>query len=330
MPDPGIRYGLRLPPMGVRDNLELAKYADRLGVDSSWVIETRLTADAVTPLSAYAAVTERMRMGTAVIPLWTRNPALIAQTFATLDANAPGRIILGIGAWWEPLATQVGVKRERAIRAMREVVEAVRLLLKRDAPVTYLGDYVHLDNVFLDHDGGGGHDVKIYVAAVGPQMLRLAGRIADGVILNSNHTVGATRRAVEEIRKGAESAGRSMDSIERVKPLPLRVDRDRQAALDFDKPRIAQYIAQQPHVEGPTEVDPELAARLKETIPFPATQAQVMEGAKLISNELVESLGCYGDVEEVLSKAGEFRDAGMTLPITEADRALVDALAGVS
>ncbi len=330
MPDPGIRYGLRLPPMGVRENLDLARYADRLGVDSSWVIETRLTADAVTPLGAYSAVTERMKMGTAVIPLWTRNPALIAQTFATLDANAPGRIILGLGAWWEPLATNVGVKRERAIRAMREVVESVRLLLKRDAPVTYLGEYVHLEDVFLDHDGEGGHDVKIFVAAVGPQMLRLAGRIADGVILNSNHTVGATRRAVDEIRKGAEAAGRSMDAIERVKPLPLRVNRDRQAALDFDKPRIAQYIAQQPHVEGPTEVDPELASKLKDVIPFPATRAQVMEGARLISNELVESLGCYGDVEEVVSRAGEFRDAGVTLPITEADRALVDALAGVS
>ena len=57
------------------------------------------------------------------------------------------------------------------------------------------------------------------------------------------------------------------------------MNRDRQAALDFDKPRIAQYIAQQPHVEGPTEVDPELASRLKEVIPFPATRAQVMEGA---------------------------------------------------
>ena len=62
-------------------------------------------------------------------------------------------------------------------------------------------------------------------------------------------------------------------------------------------------------MEGPTEVDPELASRLKEVIPFPATRAQVMEGARLISNELVESLGCYGDVEEVVSRAGEFREA---------------------
>jgi 5,10-methylenetetrahydromethanopterin reductase len=210
---------------------------------------------------------------------------------------------------------------------MREVVEAVRLLLQRREPVTYHGQYAHLDRVFLDHDGDGPHDVKIYVAAVGPQMLRLAGRIADGVILNSNHTVAATRLAVEEIRKGAESAGRSLSTIERVKPLPLRVTRDRKAAIQADKLRVAQYIAQQPHIAGPAEVDPELAARLKKLIPWPATHRQVMEGARLVPDRLVESLGCYGDLEEVKDRAREFLDAGVTLPITEADRALVDALA---
>ena len=117
MPDPGIRYGLRLPPMGVRENLELAKYADRLGVDSSWVIETRLTADAVTPLGAYSAVTERMKMGTAVIPLWTRNPALIAQTFAPWTPTPPDASSWASGPGGSLLPRTLGVKREKAIRA---------------------------------------------------------------------------------------------------------------------------------------------------------------------------------------------------------------------
>ena len=88
------RFGITLPGAGVRDHLELARYADRVGVDSIWVIETRLTTDAISPLAVYASATERIRLGAGVLPLWTRNPALIAQTFATLDMLVPGRMIL--------------------------------------------------------------------------------------------------------------------------------------------------------------------------------------------------------------------------------------------
>ena len=212
------RFGITLPGAGVRDHLELARYADRVGVDSIWVIETRLTTDAISPLAVYASATERIRLGAGVLPLWTRNPALIAQTFATLDMLVPGRMILGLGGWWEPLASRTGAVRKKPLRAMREVVESVRSLLAMNEPVTYQGEYVHMDRLYLDHGGTSPHDVKIYIGAVGPQMLRLAGRIADGVVLNSNHTVDAVRRAVEEIKKGAELAGRSLDDVDRVKP----------------------------------------------------------------------------------------------------------------
>ena len=163
-------------------------------------------------------------MGTAVIPPLDQEPRPHSADFRHPGRQRPRPHHTGLGAWWEPLATNVGVKRERAIRAMAEVVESVRLLLKRDAPRDVPGRVRPPGGRVPGPRRHGGHHVKIFVAAVGPQMLRLAGRIADGVILNSNHTVAATRRAVEEIRKGAEAAGRSMDSIERVKPLPLRVN----------------------------------------------------------------------------------------------------------
>ena len=107
-------------------NIEVARYAEQAGADSIWVNEGRLAADAIVPMAVYASATERVRIGSAVIPLWTRNPALIAQTFATLDALAPGRIVLGLGAWWEPIAARTGVDRTKPVRAMREMVETVR------------------------------------------------------------------------------------------------------------------------------------------------------------------------------------------------------------
>ncbi len=328
MPELPAPFGLMLNGTDVRRDVELAKHADRVGVDSVWVLETRLVADAIGPMAVYAAATERIRVGSAVLPLWTRNPALLASTFATLDLLAPGRVVMGLGAWWEPLATRVGVKRRKALGAMREVVESVRLLLSMRGKVTYRGDYVQMEDLFLDHGGSRPHDVKVYIGAVGPQMLRLAGRIADGVILNSNHTVAATRRAVEQVREGAESAGRSLDHVQRMKILPVKLSRDKKGLLQEAKPRLALYLAQQPHIEGPTEVDPELAQRIKAIVSWPATQERAMEAARLIPDELPESLGCYGDEDVVRARLHEYVDAGVTAPIVSgATRETVDFLA---
>ena len=184
-----------------------------------------------------------------------------------------------------------------------------------------------MEHLYLDHGGSRPHDVKIYIGAVGPQMLRLAGRIADGVILNSNHTVAATRRAVEQVRQGAESVGRSLDQIERMMVLRVKVGRDKKELLQEAKPRLALYLAQQPHIEGPTGADPELVRRIKAIISWPATQEQSIEGAKLIPDELPESLGCYGDEDNVRARLSEYRDAGVTGPmVPDATKETVDFL----
>ena len=114
--------------------IPLAEKADASSVDSIWTIETRLTGDAITPLAAYAANTGRIRVGSAGLPIWTRHPALIAQTFATLNALAPGRVVLGLSAWWNPLAARVGVKLERPITAMRGVIESDEAALEEFEP----------------------------------------------------------------------------------------------------------------------------------------------------------------------------------------------------
>ena len=322
------RFGIVLPGNAVRENLDLARYADQRGVDSLWVIETRLSTDAIGPLAAYASVTDRIHVGSGIIPVWTRNPALIAQTFATLDLLAPGRVVLGLGAWWDPLASRAGVQRTRPLRMMREVVESVRLLLSMEGPVDYEGECVHMEDLYLDHGETEPHDVKIYMGAVGPRMLRLAGSIADGVVLNNYQTTEAVRRGVAEIRAGAEAAGRSMESIERVKLLLVRMTRNKKAALQAIKPRLAQYLAQQPHIEGPSGADPELSERLRATIPWPATYQQCMEGGALVSDELVDSLVCCGEPEEVRARIGEYMAAGATVPIVSSpNRAAIDFLA---
>src|SRR6266508_5996679 len=108
----------------IRDGMEYARYAEDRGFEAVWQAESRLVREATVPMAAYAAVTSRIKVGSGVVNTWTRNAGLLAATFSTLDDLAPGRIMLGIGAWWEPLASKVGVDRRKPLTCMRETVEA--------------------------------------------------------------------------------------------------------------------------------------------------------------------------------------------------------------
>ena len=159
----------------ISDAIAFAQAAEEAGFDSVWQADSRLVRECCVPMAAFAASTESIKIGSGVIDCWTRNPARIASTFSTLDDLAPGRIILGIGAWWDPLASKVGVERKRPLRVMREVVESVRALLQCDGPVTYECDYVKLDGVELDyiHQERVAKEVPIYIGATGMKMMEL-------------------------------------------------------------------------------------------------------------------------------------------------------------
>jgi len=113
----------------LRDGLEYARYAEEKGFEAVWQAESRLVRDAIVPMAAYAAVTNKIKVGSGVINNWTRNIGLLAATFLTLDDLAPNRILCGIGAWWDPLARNVGIERRKPLTAMRETVEVMLGLL---------------------------------------------------------------------------------------------------------------------------------------------------------------------------------------------------------
>src|SRR6186997_457439 len=127
----------------IRECIELVRYAESKGFDAVWQADSRLVRDAVVPMAAFAATSDRIRIGSGVIDIWTRNPARLASTFSTLDDLAPGRMICGLGAWWDPLASKVGIRRDRPLTRMREVVAAVRGLLNNET-VTMDGVTVQL------------------------------------------------------------------------------------------------------------------------------------------------------------------------------------------
>jgi 5,10-methylenetetrahydromethanopterin reductase len=316
----------------IREGMDYAVYAERRGFDAVWQAESRLVRDAIVPMSAFAAVTDRIRVGSGVINNWTRNAAIIAATFSTLDDLAPGRILCGIGAWWEPLASKVGVQRRRPLVAMRETVESVRRLLAMET-VTYSGEFVHLQDVQIDivHGDRSPKQVPIYIGATGDQMLELGGEIADGVLLNYLVSPKYNERALERIATGAKRAGRSMDQIDRPQLVVVSMDDNRDRALDNARELVTQYLGQQPHIMKASGVGDDVLNDIHRVLTWPATEEQIREAMKLVPDDVVQLITAAGTPEEVRAKVKEYTDTGATCPVLyplgDDVRAMIDTFA---
>jgi 5,10-methylenetetrahydromethanopterin reductase len=301
---------------GIRHGLQLARAAEANGFSAVWQADSRLVRDAVVPMAAFAAVTDRIRIGSGVIDIWTRNPARLASTFSTLDDLAPGRIICGLGAWWDPLAARVGIDRAKPLRVMREVVAAVRGLLA-DETVTIDGHHVHLDAVELDYvyQERRPKDIPIYIGATGMQMMELTGEIADGVVLNYLVDPAYNKAALEALARGAARAGRSVDDVDRPQLVICSIDRDRRAALDGARLLVTQYLGQQPHLMKASGVPQELLDEIAGVMSWPATHDEVLAASRLVPDEVVQRCTASGEPDEVVAKVDEYVAAGCTCPI---------------
>lgn len=300
----------------LRDGLDYARYAEEKGFEAVWQAESRLVRDAVVPMAAYAAVTDRIKVGSGVINNWTRNIGLLASTFLTLDDLAPDRIICGIGAWWDPLAKNVGIERRQPLLAMRETVEVLRRLLNMET-VTFDGEFHHVDGIELDvvHGRKEPRNVEIMIGATGPKMLALAGEISDGVVLNYCVPVSYNDMAMEQVEVGAKRAGRSLDEIDRPQLVVCSVDDDRERALDTSRELLTQYLAQQPHIARASEVSQKIVDEIQSILGWPATHEQIQEAKHLVPDDLVERITASGTPEDARRKVQEYVDHGATCPI---------------
>jgi 5,10-methylenetetrahydromethanopterin reductase len=300
----------------IREGMEYARYAEQRGFEAVWQAESRLVRDAIVPMAAFAAVTDRIKIGSGVVNNWTRNPAVLAATFSTLDDLAPGRVLCGIGAWWEPLASKVGVDRRKPLKAMREVVEAIRRLLAMET-VTYHGEFVNLTDVQIDivHGDRSPKKVPIYIGATGDQMLRLAGEIADGVLLNYLVSPHYNEHALELIAAGARQSGHTLEQIDRPQLVVVSMDHDRERALDNARELVTQYLGQQPHIMKASGVSDEVLNRINSVLTWPATEEQIRAAMKLVPDDVVQLITASGTRDEVRAKVQEYIDTGCTCPV---------------
>ena len=314
----------------LRDAIEYVRYSESRGFSAVWQAESRLVRDAIVPMAAFAATTERIKIGSGVINNWTRNAALIGATFSTLDDLAPGRILCGLGVWWEPLATKVGVNRRKPLQAMRETVEVVRRLLASEK-VTFKGEFVNVEDIEIDivHGDRSPKDVPIYVGATGMKMMELSGEIADGVLLNYLVSPAYNYEAMGHLRIGAEKAGRKLDDIDRPQLIVCSLDQDRSRTLDNARKLVTQYLGQQPHIMKASGVSSDLLDEISRVLTWPAEEHQILEAMKLVPDEVVQLITASGTPDECRAKVQEYIEAGCTCtvlyPLGDDVRAMIDA-----
>ena len=218
--------------------IERVKLAESLGYESVYV--THIAArDPFTVLTAYAAATERIRLGTGVTPIYARTPVAAAQAAATIDEYSGGRMVLGLGVSHRPVVEGwYGQTIDKPVREMREYLGIVRAIFRGDDPPP--SEKWPTGFGFMGFQARP--DIPIYIAGLSPAMLRLAGELADGVILWLCEPTYIREVVVPEVTKGREKAGKPLDGFDIVAAVPSAVTDDPGAAREVMRKDLVPYF----------------------------------------------------------------------------------------
>jgi 5,10-methylenetetrahydromethanopterin reductase len=296
--------------LGPREIVECVRVAEELGYESAWVAEGH-AGDQFAILGACAAVTRRIGLGTGISSVFVRSATTIAMAAATVDQLAGGRVTLGLGtSHREQVEPEHGVPFVAPAARLRDVVEIVRALV-RDGAVSHRGRTVTIERFDLWFPPGR-RELPIYVAALFPPMLELAGEMADGVLLTWP-TLEAPRRAAAHVAAGARRAGRRPEDVDVASLVPCAVAADRRAALDRLRPSVAFYA-------GSFRRYGRLLAEAGFVDAVRAIRAAWDAGERerataLVPDALVEAVALVGPAERCRARVAAYRAAGLALPI---------------
>jgi F420-dependent oxidoreductase-like protein len=288
-------------------SLDRVRLADELGFDS--VFTTHIAGrDSLSLLMAYASVTERVRLGTGVVPIFSRTPASMAQATATIDEFSGGRMVLGIGVSHKiTVENWYGAKIEKPATQMREYASILRAIFRGEPPPE--GEFFKTHFQFMGY--AARPDLPIYIAALSPNMLRLAGEIGDGVMLWLCNPDYIREVVVPSVSEGRERAGKSLEGFDIVPAVTVALTDDVEAARATMRQELVTY-ASLPFYRAMLErsgFGDDLAAFDE------GMQAGDTERAKAgLSDELLESLAGLGSADALRGAVERYRDAGATSP----------------
>lgn len=302
-----MRLGITIPLDGFHNQhfTELVRHAERAGYGDAWSYET-FAGDAITPIAAAATVSERMRLGTAIVPVFTRPAALIALSAAALQRLSGGRFILGLGISTPTIVEQwMGVPYKMPITRLRETVEALRRCFTGEK-VTMAGKTVQINGFRL----GSASDPPppIYIGAQGALMLRTAGEIGDGAIVNyiTPETFAPLR---EHILEGARAAGRPTDKLDIACRIMVAIDAEEEAVREQLRRELTAYVTVPQYNKFFREIGYETQARAA----FDAWSAGDRKKAvATIPDHMIEAIYVLGSPEKIARRLRDYERAGIT------------------
>ncbi len=297
---------------GIDNGPELKTYgriAEDLGYDSLWVTERYFHEETFSLLGFLAAATERLRLGVGVVNPYTRHPALLAMGAATLDRISGGRFMLGMGRSERfVIQDRLGIPYTRPRDTLEASITHIRNLLTGERVATD-DAHVHLHNVGLALQPVQ-TPPPLYIAAIGPKALQLAGRVADGVVLNAYVPTAYVRYAVAEIRAAARAAGRDPHAIDIACMLVVRLADDPSGMWTSLKERLVRLLAEAYVGEILLEqggFDPVILPSLRQRAAAQGEAAAV----DLISDAMVEAFFLVGPADRCRARIAEYQEAGV-------------------
>ena len=338
-----MKLAVHLSYSGSTYSLDLAKVleAERLGYDSVWTAEA-YGSDAVTPAAWIAAKTTRIAVGTAIMQIPARSPAMTAMTAMTLDALSGGRFRLGLGVSGPQVAEGWhGQAFGRPIRRTREYVDVVRAILRREKPVEYRGDYYQVPYMGEDATGlgkplksilHGRPDLPIYLAAIGPRNVALAGEIADGWIPTffSPRHAAMFRGFLDEGFRAAP--GKSREGFDVMPSVGVVLGDDVAACRQPIKARVALYAGgmgardRNFYNQLACRYGYEDAARTIQDL-YLAGRREEAEAA--VPDALVDDVALCGPRERIRERLSVWKDAGISTLMVGGDVAALRVMAGL-
>ena len=293
----------------VQKMVEAARRAESLGFESVWVAETRFARDGFVPAAAIAARTKRVLISTGVVNVYTRNPVILAISYATLDELSGGRAIFGIGPGSPLVLGPQGHGFDLPLTRLREYVEVGRRLISGEE-VHHAGSTVDVRGVKLEFTPTRA-SIPVYLGVTGPRAMGMAGEISDGVLMNGFTSCSYVRRSIERIETGARAVGRDAGEIDLAIGLVTSVDDDADAARNRVRPLIAMYLARFPNIARETGYGEEYLERVRREVRERGLEA----GGRLIPEEVVDDLAAAGTPGHVRDRIGEYRSAGIRCPV---------------
>lgn len=301
-----MRLGIAFDGMEpIGEMTDFARQAEDAGFASVWMAEHLCFRDAVTAGTALLLRTRTMSVVPTAISPYARHPMLIAMSAASMDEVAPGRVRLMLGTGSPTAFGEAGIRLDRPLVALREALAVVRALLDGDF-VRFEGQVFRLAAPKMGFRPA--RPIALLLAAMGPQMLRLGGAIADGVSLSAGSSTAYFRWAVEQVRAGAAAAGRRPDGIEMSGFVHVSAGPDRRSAIDRARVKLA-YNLRIPVQRWNLEVSGTTLDR--QGILAALERRDWAAAAALVPDQVVARHAVAGDWEQCLARIAEYRAAGL-------------------